>query len=293
MAAKTTPTTNLLQDCDAAGESQSVIATHQHKKHHQNLANTTPQALDLNAKDIDLNCNFTSMADDVEPEIDGGASLPFDDMTDKGYESEPTVEPLPISRSLSDKFSRSTPVLFLRNHGHRMLGSYQPALEDGRGPQWTNWVVGLSCFCFLFPSFTILICGGWNTTRPCSLFDAVYFGIVSVCSFLGDYVYCYHPNPPLPFGTIDIWTATGGVVIAFLVIVINPWSLMVQLMNMGMLACAMFLIARSRKADNAEQWRMRHCTWHLFAGLTLAWLYAQEYMLHRQLIPQHEMWWPL
>jgi len=172
-----------------------------------------------------------------------------------------------------------------------MVGKKSP-LECDRGPEWTNWIVGLSCSCFIMPSITILILQAWNVNRMCIIFDCIYFIIVAICSFLSDYVYCYHPNPPLSFVTIDQWTATGGVLCVILVILINPFPIILRFLNFVILATALFFIGKSRKAPTAKQWRKWHCIWHLFSGIGLSYIYCQEYLMRLDIIPDDQLWWP-
>eukprot|EP00483_Globobulimina_turgida_P001949 UN01951 len=184
------------------------------------------------------------------------------DPQNETFEVEP--EPLCLSRtrSLSDILNRSTPVLFLKTHGAKLIGKQDFVKYDDRiRSEWTNWMVGLSCACFLMPSITIIILQAWNTVRMCIIFDAIYFLLVAICSFLSDYVYCYVKERPcnIKFEIVDNWTATGGVLIVIINILINPYPVIFRLFDFGILLFAIYLINKSRNSQTGVQWRKCHC----------------------------------
>jgi len=211
-------------------------------------------------------------------------------------DTPPTIldaEPLPLSRtrSLSNKLNRSAPILFLKDHGQKLVGKKKPVDEE-RDRSWTNWWIGISCCCFLMPSMTILILRAWSDVRRCIIFDCIYFVIVAICSFLSDFVYCYVKDPPLPFETIDQWTATGGVVVVIVNILVNPYPLILRVCFFMVLGIALYLIGKSRKATTGQQWRKWHIIWHIFCGFTLSFIYVQEYLLKHSVISSDRLWWP-
>lgn len=275
------PSSQLLQD---PLETSSNIAI-------DNTQTNTFTTIEMNDNDSLANsladASYTTI-NSIEP--DTPQSIPST-LTIDALENSPSPLPLSRTRSLSDRLNRSTPVLFLKTHAGKMLGVKNPD-EKGRTPDWANWVIGLSCFCFLFPSITILALRAWNVSRKCIWFDMIYFIIVSTFSFLSDYVYCYKPNPPLDFATIDQWTATGGVVTVILIIMINPFPLMLRVFNFAILLLALCFIGKSRKCTTMKQWRKWHCVWHGFSGFGLSYIYCQEYMLRSGTIPGNDFLWP-
>eukprot|EP00484_Ammonia_sp_Unknown_P020286 CAMPEP_0197038658 /NCGR_PEP_ID=MMETSP1384-20130603/15556_1 /TAXON_ID=29189 /ORGANISM="Ammonia sp." /LENGTH=257 /DNA_ID=CAMNT_0042469121 /DNA_START=28 /DNA_END=798 /DNA_ORIENTATION=- len=257
MAGKPAASVQLLEDCENElideGAPSTATTNRVNESDHVSLlktqANIAMTTTTITNGDINLDFIAIDSADSSAPSIVPAHDPDIDD--DVGYESEPL--PLARSRSLSDVLSRSAPVLFIKNHGKKMVGMENPT-EDGRDHSWTNWMVGVSCACFLFPSFTILALRAWTTVRRCIIFDCCYFVLVALVSFLSDYVYCYKPNPPCKFVTFDQWTATGGVVVAVLGIVINPYPIIIRFSDLMVLLVAIYFIGKSRKADTAEQW---------------------------------------
>ena len=240
--------------------------------------------------------DFASIDIDIDPDItdhDNYSATP--PATSSEIESEPA--PLRRTRSLSDALSRSTPVLFIREHGRKMIGRDEPSCDD-RDRSWTSWVVGASCGCFLMPSLTILVLGLWaphfESVRLCIIFDCVYFVVVAVCSFLSDFVYCYAKDPPCKFETIDQWTATGGVVVVAANILLNPYPLSLRALDVALLLAALALIGRSRKSTEAAEWRKWHCCWHLMAGIGTSYIYVQEYLMRTGTFRTigDSVWWP-
>lgn len=231
---------------------------------------------------------------DIDPDI--GPDTEHRAATPPAPHSETYSDPKPLqrSRSFSDILSQSAPVLLIKEHGRKMTSREYPAEWEDRDRSWTSWVVGLSCGCFLFPSFTILAFRMWNSVRWWIIFDCIYFVVVTIFSFLNDYVYCYVKNPPCNVVFIDQWTATGGVVIAAINIFVNPYPLMLRLLDIVVTLFALFFIGKSRRAENGKEWRKWHCLWHLAAGSGLAYIYIQEYLMRTGTFKNihQSVWWP-
>ena len=77
--------------------------------------------------------------------------------------------------------------------------------SQSRKPGDTNLAVGLSCFCYLYPTITIFSLTAWSV-RSSLFYEACWYVVVSTNSFLSDYVFLgtesiWHP--------VDRWTGSN------------------------------------------------------------------------------------
>eukprot|EP01084_Bolivina_argentea_P111646 199136_1 len=274
MATKTNHQTQLLQESGEAGAHAIMIS---------DSPFLTP---DTSAGEIamtTISSEYEAMHDMTTPSAGCAATTDYDlididpELDDMIAHSAPPplldAEPMPIrrTRSVSDKLNESAPVLFLKYHGQKMIGKPTPDEHERGAPHWTNWMVAISCSFFIMPSLLIIVLRAWNNVRMCIIFDAIYFIIVAICSFLSDYVYCWSTEKTcVDFVTVDQWTATGGVVIVIIGIVINPYPIILRIIDFGALLGAIYCIGKSRRAEDKYAWRKWHCIWHLFCGLSIS-----------------------
>ena len=159
-----------------------------------------------------------------------------------------------------------------------------------RNSKYTNWVVGLSCFAYLIPSLFIFtnlkyICNNINhrnsikCIRSSMKYEMYYFIIVTLFSFLGDYVYSYSKQFfGLLIGKIDLWTATGGVILCGIKIFyfLFEFYWYISIFNLFYIILCVWLLSKSRNANNIKSWRIWHSLWHLVGGLGITLICYQE-----------------
>eukprot|EP01084_Bolivina_argentea_P197880 338999_1 len=68
---------------------------------------------------------------------------------------------------------------------------------------WTDWMVGLSCFAYLLPSFTIWCIA--SNLRVYTPYEFVFYIVVTTNSFIADYIYMGQISI---WHALDRWTAT-------------------------------------------------------------------------------------
>mmetsp|Transcript_40289 Transcript_40289/g.49701 ORF Transcript_40289/g.49701 Transcript_40289/m.49701 type:complete len:274 (-) Transcript_40289:104-925(-) len=203
-----------------------------------------------------------------------------------------------IEWTLKGIFTKSKVSIFLQNHGKRLLGFKHEELYDletnskpniCRDSSWTNIYVGISCSFFLFPVYTALIIQAWNI-RFCYIYECIFWCIVSLFSFLHDYYYCYVDGKRW-VGTVDLWTATLGFVLASIKVFTIHISWFLKIIDVLLLFVAVMLIRQSRLCNEKKTYFMVHFIWHLFGGIMLSWLVIQEWLAWKGIIDQHRFFW--
>eukprot|EP01083_Nonionella_stella_P180216 642055_1 len=132
------------------------------------------------------------------------------------------------------------------------------------GTIWTDWMVGLSCFAYLLPSFTIWFIA--FNLRGCMLGELAFYIVVAINSFIADYIFMGQISV---WHAIDRWTATLCLVLNVIKgLLINKTIFDFITLTLFGGFVSLFLLNGSRNAKTKSVFKMYHIGWHI-AGLAL------------------------